>query len=286
MIIAFPPGGGTDIAGRLIAKRLTETLGQSFVVENRAGAGGIIGAEFVAKSPPDGYNILVTTASLSVNVNLQKLAFDPLKDLAPITWIASVPLVLFVHSSVPAKSVKELVALAKKRPMNAGSNGAGTTSHLAIEMLNQATGIKAVHIPYKGGGPAQVALLTGEIDFRFGSIFASVHHVRAGRYRALAVTTAKPSSLLPDVPTMNSIYPGFECDQWYAMFVPAGTPKDIVARLQRRNGEGDQLRRDARAVEARRCLRRRQHAGGAHRDVQAGGRALCEGDRGGEGRAD
>ena len=231
MIIAFAPGGGTDIAGRLIAKRLTETLGQSFVVENRAGAGGIIGAEFVAKSPPDGYNILVTTASLSVNVNLQKLSFDPVKDLAPITWIASVPLVLFVHSSVPAKSVKELVALAKKRPMNAGSNGAGTTSHLAIEMLNQATGIKATHIPYKGGGPAQIALLTGEIDFRFGSIFASVHHVRAGRYRALAVTTAKPSSLLPEVPTMSSIYPGFECDQWYAMFVPAGTPKDVVSKL-------------------------------------------------------
>ncbi|HZM45775.1 MAG TPA: tripartite tricarboxylate transporter substrate binding protein [Burkholderiales bacterium] len=231
MIIAFAPGGGTDIAGRLLAKRYTEALGQSFVVENRAGAGGIIGAEFVAKSPPDGYNILVTTASLSVNVNLQKLAFDPVKDLAPVTWIASVPLVLFVHSSVPAKSVKELVALAKKRPMNAGSNGAGTTSHLAIEMLNQATGINAVHVPYKGGGPAQIALLTGEIDFRFGSIFASVHHVRAGRYRALAVTTAKPSSLLPDVPTMNSIYPGFECDQWYAMFLPAGTPKDIVSRL-------------------------------------------------------
>jgi len=231
MIIAFAPGGGTDIAGRLLAKRYTEALGQSFVVENRAGAGGIIGAEFVAKSPPDGYNILVTTASLSVNVNLQKLAFDPVKDLAPVTWIASVPLVLFVHSSVPAKSVKELVALAKKRPMNAGSNGTGTTSHLAIEMLNQATGINAVHVPYKGGGPAQIALLTGEIDFRFGSIFASVHHVRAGRYRALAVTTAKPSSLLPDVPTMNSIYPGFECDQWYAMFLPAGTPKDIVSRL-------------------------------------------------------
>ena len=231
MIIAFPPGGGTDIAGRLIAKRLTETLGQSFVVENRAGAGGIVGAEFVAKSPPDGYNVLVTTASLSVNVNLQKLAFDPVKDLAPVTWIASVPLVLFVHSSVPAKSVKELVALARKRSLNAASNGAGTTSHLAIEMLNQAAGIKAVHVPYKGGGPAQIAILTGEVDFRFGSVFASVHHVRAGRFRPLAVTTAKPSSLLPDVPTMNSIYPGFECDQWYAMYLPAGTPKDVVSRL-------------------------------------------------------
>ena len=234
MIIAFAPGGGTDIAGRLLAKRYTETLGQSFVVENRAGAGGLLGAEFVAKSPPDGYNILVTTASLSVNVNLhKKLAFDPIKDLAPVSWIASVPLVLFVHSSVPARSVKDLVALAKKRPdaMNAGSNGAGTTSHLAIEMLNQAAGIKAAHIPYKGGGPAQIALLSGEIDFRFGSVFASVHHLRAGRYRALAVTTAKPSSLLPDVPTMNSIYPGFVCDQWYAMFLPAGTPKEVIARL-------------------------------------------------------
>jgi tripartite-type tricarboxylate transporter receptor subunit TctC len=231
MIIAFAPGGGTDIAGRLIAKRLTETLGQSFVPENRAGAGGLIGAELAAKSPPDGYNVLVTTASLAVNVNLQKLSFDPAKDLAPVTWIASVPLVLFVHASVPAKSVKELVAIGKKHPLNAGSNGTGTTSHLAIEMLNQAAGIKATHIPYKGGGPAQIALLTGEIDFRFGSVFASIHHVRAGRYRALAVTTAKPSSLLPDVPTMNSIYPGFECDQWYAMFVPARTPRDIVSKL-------------------------------------------------------
>jgi tripartite-type tricarboxylate transporter receptor subunit TctC len=234
MIIAFPPGGGTDISGRLLAKRYTETLGQSFVVENRGGAGGVLGAEAVAKAPPDGYTILVTTASLSVNATLhRKLPFDPVKDLAPLSWIASEPLVLFVHSSVPAKSVKELVGLARKRPdaMNAGSNGAGTTSHLAIEMFNQAAGIKAAHVPYKGGGPAQIALLSGEIDFRFGSVFASIHHLRAGRYRALAVTTEKPSSLLPEVPTMNSIYPGFVCDQWYAMFVPAGTPKDIVTRL-------------------------------------------------------
>jgi len=235
VVIAFAPGGGTDIAGRLLAKRFTEAMGQTFVPDNRSGAGGLVGAELVAKSPPDGYNILVTTASLSVNVNLQKknLAFDPLKDLAPVSWLASVPLLLFVHSSVPAKSVKELVALAKKRPdgMNAGSNGTGTTSHLALVMLGQAAGIKVVHIPYKGGGPAQVALLSGEVDFRFGSIFASVHHIRAGRFRALAVTTAKPSSLMPELPTLTSIYPGVECDQWYAMFVPAGTSKDIVARL-------------------------------------------------------
>jgi tripartite-type tricarboxylate transporter receptor subunit TctC len=234
VVIAFSPGGGTDIAGRLLAKRFTETMGQTFVADNRAGAGGLVGAEIVAKSPPDGYNILITTASLAANVNLHKrLAFDPVKDLAPVSWLASVPLMLFVHASVPAKSVKELVALAKKRPdgMNAGSNGAGTTSHLALEMLKQAANIKVEHIPYKGGGPAQVALLSGEVDFRFGSVFASVHHIRAGRYRALAVTTAKPSSLMPEVPTLTSIYPGLECDQWYAMFVPAGTPRDIVMKL-------------------------------------------------------
>lgn len=234
VVIAFPPGGGTDISGRLLAKKFSETMGQSFVPDNRAGAGGLVAAELVAKSPPDGYNILVTTASLAVNVNLhKKIAFDPIKDLAPVSWLASVPLILFVHSSVPAKSVKEFVALAKKRPdgMNAGSNGSGTTSHLALEMLKQATGIKVVHIPYKGGGPAQLALLTGEVDFRFGSVFASVHHIRAGRFRALAVTTAKPSSLMPELPTLTSIYPGVECDQWYAMFLPAGTPRDIIAKL-------------------------------------------------------
>lgn len=237
VVIAFPPGGGTDISGRLLAKRFTESLGQSFVADNRAGAGGLVAAEIVAKSPPDGYTILVTTASLAVNVHLhKKIAFDPVKDLAPVSWLASVPLMLFVHSSVPAKSVKEFVALAKKRPgqMNAGTNGAGTTSHLAVEMLKQAAGIDVVHIHYKGGGPAQLALLTGEVDFRFGSIFASVHHIRAGRFRALAVTTAKPSSLMPELPTLQSIYPGVECDQWYAMFVPGGTPKDIIAKL---NGE-------------------------------------------------
>jgi tripartite-type tricarboxylate transporter receptor subunit TctC len=237
MVIAFAPGGGTDITGRMLAKTFSETMGQSFVPDNRAGAGGLVGAELVAKSPPDGYTILLTTASLSVNVHLhKKLNFDPIKDLAPVSWLASVPLMLFVHSSVPARSVKELVALARKRPdgMNAGSNGTGTTSHLAIEMLKQATGIKVVHIPYKGGGPAQIALLNGEVDFRFGSVFASIQHIRAGRFRALAVTTAKPSSLMPELPTLTSIYPGLECDQWYAMFLPAGTPKDIVAKL---NGE-------------------------------------------------
>ena len=241
VVIAFSPGGGADQMGRLLAKRFSETLGQSFVPENRAGAGGLIAAEVVAKAPPDGYNILVTTASLSVNVNLhKKIAFDPVKDLAPVSWLVSVPLLLAVHPSVPAKSTQELVALAKKRPggMNAGTNGAGTTSHLAIEMLKQAAGIEVVHIHYKGGGPALIAMLAGEVDFRFTSVLTSIPHIRVGKIRPLAVTTAKRSSILPQLPTLESIYPGVECDQWYAMFVPAGTPKDIVARLHAETVKG------------------------------------------------
>ncbi len=234
IVMPFSPGGGADIMGRLFAKRFTETFGQSFIAENRAGAGGLIGAEIVAKSPPDGYHILVTTASLSVNVSLhKKLAFDPIKDLAPVSQLTSVPLMLVVHPSVPAHSTKELVALAKKRPggMNAGTNGAGTTSHLAVEMLKQAAGIEVTHIHYKGGGPALIAMLAGETDFRFTSVLTSIPHIRSGRMRPLAVTTAKRSSVLPELPTLASVYPGVECDQWYAMFLPAGVPKEILARL-------------------------------------------------------
>jgi tripartite-type tricarboxylate transporter receptor subunit TctC len=234
IVMPFAPGGGADIMGRLFARRFTETLGQTFVAENRSGAGGLIGAEIIAHSPPDGYNILVTTASLSVNVNLyKKLAFDPVKDLAPVSLLTSVPLMLAVHPSVPARSAQELVALAKKRPggMNAGTNGAGTTSHLAVEMLKQATGIEVTNIHYKGGGPAQIAMLAGETDFRFTSILSSIPHIRNGRMRPLAVTTAKRSSVLPQLPTLTSIYPGVECDQWYAMFAPAGVPNEIIARL-------------------------------------------------------
>jgi len=234
IVMPFAPGGGADIMGRLFAKRFTEALGQTFVAENRAGAGGLIGAEIVARSAPDGYNILVTTASLSVNVSLhKKLAFDPVRDLAPVSQLTSVPLLLAVHPSVPARSPQELVALAKKRPgsMNAATNGAGTTSHLAVEMLKQAAGIEVTHIHYRGGGPALIAMLAGETDFRFTSVLTSIPHIRNGKMRPLAVTTAQRSSILPELPTLASIYPGVECDQWYAMFLPAGTPRDILARL-------------------------------------------------------
>ncbi len=234
IVVPFVPGGGTDIQARLLGKKFYESMGQSFVVENRGGAGGLIGAELVAKSPPDGYNILVTTASLAVNASLyKKLAFDPVRDLAPVSWISSSPMVLVVHPSVPAKSVKELVALAKQHhgKMNAASNGSGTTSHLAIEMLKLMAGIAVTHIPYRGGGAALNAMLSGEADFRFTSALAVHQHVRAGKVRPLAVTTVKRSSVLPDLPTLASFYPGYDCDNWYAVFVAAGTPKEIVGRL-------------------------------------------------------
>jgi tripartite-type tricarboxylate transporter receptor subunit TctC len=234
VIVPFGAGGGTDIQARLLAKNFYESMGQTFIIDNRSGAGGIIGAELVAHSPADGSSILFTTASLAVNVTLYKsrLKFDALKDLAPVSWISSTPLVLVVHPSVPARSVKELVALARKRGgLNAGSNGAGTTSHLSIEMLKQATGIKLEHIPYKGGGPSIAALVSGEIDMVFATGPVASAQLKAGKIRALAVTTAKKSSAFPDLPTMTSIYPGIESDNWYAMFFPAGTPASVVAKL-------------------------------------------------------
>jgi tripartite-type tricarboxylate transporter receptor subunit TctC len=234
IIVPFGAGGGTDIQARLLAKHFGESLKQTFIVDNRPGAGGLIGAELAVRSPADGYTILFTTASLSVNVTLygKRVKFDPLKDLAPVSWISSTPLVLVVHPSVPAKSVKELIALAKKTgKMNAGSNGIGTTSHLSVEMVKQMTGAPVVHVPYNGGGPAMTGLITGETDFLFATGPVALVQLKAGKVRALAVTTAKPSSAFPNLPTMNSFYPGFESDNWYAMFFPTGTPKEIVNKL-------------------------------------------------------
>ena len=234
VLIPFAPGGGTDIQGRLLGRKFYESMGQTFVIENRAGASGLIGAELIARSPADGYNILFTTASLSVNVSLyKKIAFDPLKDLMPVSWISSVPLVLVVHPSVPVKSAQELVALTKRQTggLNGASNGAGTTSHLSLEMLKQFAGAKLEHIAYKGGGPAIAAMVSGEVDFQFATALAAQPFIKQGKVRPLAVTTAKRSGAFPDLPTMASIYPGFESDNWYAMFFPAGTPKEIVTKL-------------------------------------------------------
>ena len=235
IILPFAPGGSTDLQARLLAKKYTDSLGQAFVVDNRAGASGMIGTEAVARAPADGYTLLFTSASLSVNTTLfaSKIKFDPLKDLAPVIWTSSVPLVLTLHPSVPAKTVKELVALSKrnKKGLNGGHNGSGTTSHIALEMFRQQTGANLESIGYKGGGPGTIAILSGEIDFTFSTLTTVKSHVEAGRLRGIAVSTRKPSSVFPNLPTMDSIYPGFESDNWFGLFVPAGTPKDIVEKL-------------------------------------------------------
>ena len=235
IILPFAPGGSTDLQARLLAKKYTDSLGQAFVVDNRAGASGMIGTEAVARASADGYTLLFTSASLSVNTTLfaSKIKFDPLKDLAPIIWTSSVPLVLTLHPSVPAKTVKELVALSKrnKKGLNGGHNGSGTTSHIALEMFRQQTGANLESIGYKGGGPGTIAILSGEIDFTFSTLTTVKSHVEAGRLRGIAVSTRKPSSVFPNLPTMDSIYPGFESDNWFGLFVPAGTPKEVVEKL-------------------------------------------------------
>ena len=253
VIVPFGPGGGTDIQGRLLGKKFHESMGQPFIVDNRPGASGLIGTEIAAKSPADGYTILFTTASLSANVTLygKRLTIDPVKDLQPISWISSVPLVLVVHPTVPARDVKELVRLAKHTGrMNAGNNGPGTTSHLAIEMLEQAAGISVVSVPYKGGGPSMTALMSGEVDFNFATALTAAPQLKNGKIRGLAVTTAKPSSAFPKLPTMDSVFPGFEVDNWYAMFLPAGTPQPIVAKLN------EEIRKALAAVEVREFMAR------------------------------
>jgi len=235
ILIPFPPGGGTDIQGRVLAVAFQKSMGQNFIIDNRTGASGLIGTQLVVDAPADGNTILFTSGSISVVVTLhaRHAKFDIYKDLTPISWISSTPLVLSLHPSVPAKSVKELVALAKRTPgnMNAGGNAAGTTAHLTAEMFNQVVGIKSTVLTYRGGGPAVIALISGEIDYIFATAPSIMPHLKSGKAKALAVTTPKRSSALPDLPTMNSIYPGFEADNWYAMFYPKGTPKPIVEKM-------------------------------------------------------
>ncbi len=235
IIVPFAPGGGTDIQARLLASVFHTSMGQPFIVDNRTGAGGLIGAQLAVDSPPDGYTILFSTASMTVNETLyaDRIKFDMTKDLVPISWITSAPLVLTVHPSVPAKSVRELVDLAKAKPglLNAGVNSLGSTSHLSAEMLQQMAGIKTSIVPYRGGGPAVASLVGGETDFLFATAPSIMPHLKSGRARALAVTTPKKSSALPELPTMNSVFPGFESDNWYAMYFPKGTPQALVEKM-------------------------------------------------------
>jgi len=235
MVVPFPPGGSLDIAGRLIAQKLSEAWGQSVVVENKPGAGGNIGADLVAKSPPDGYTILLGALSThAVNPSLYKtMPYDAAKDFAPITLIAVTPNVLVVNASSPVNNVKEFIAYAKANPgkLAFGSGSNGSAGHLAGELFKVETGTDAVHIPFKGGAPATQALLAGDTQFMFDNLANAMAQVKAGKLKALAVTTAKRSPLAPDLPTMAEAgLPGFDISTWYGFFAPAGTPPAIVAK--------------------------------------------------------
>jgi len=237
-VVAFPPGGGTDIIARSIAQKLAERIAQQVVVDNRPGAGGNIGTDIVAKSAPDGYTMLMGSAGpLAINASLfGKMPFDPIKDLAPVTLAASTPNVLVVHPSLKAATVEELIALAKARPgeINFASSGHGTPAHLAGELFDSMAGVKMVHVPYKGAAPALADLLGGQVQLMFSTMPPALPHVKDGKLRALAVTSAKRSPAAPDLPTLDEIaLPGFEANTWHGVVVPAGTPRAIIARLNR-----------------------------------------------------
>jgi tripartite-type tricarboxylate transporter receptor subunit TctC len=235
ILVPFPPGGGTDIQARLLSTAFQKSMGQNFIIENRTGASGLIATQIAVESPPDGYTILFTSGSIAPVTTLfaKRIKFDMHKDLQPISLISSTPLVLSLHPSVPVKSVKELIALAKRTPvnMNVGGNTAGTTAHLAAEMFNQRFGLKSTVITYRGGGPAVIALISGEIDYIFATAPSIMPHIKSGRAKAFAVTTKTRSSALPDLPTMDSMYPGFVSYNWYAMFYSKGTPRPVVDKM-------------------------------------------------------
>jgi len=233
LTVGFAPGGGTDTAARIIAQKLSENLGQSVVVDNKAGAGGNLAAQHIAMAAPDGYTIHLTSVGpMSVSPHLVKdLAFDPKRDIAPITMGVVFPNVMVVHSGVPAKTLDEFVALAKQKPgqVNYASAGVGGAGHLAGELFKERAGINMIHVPYKGGGPAMADLLAGRIDMYIVVPSTVAQHVEAGKLRALATTGAKRSSTMPSVPTVaESGYPGFEATNWYAFVAPGKTPKDVL----------------------------------------------------------
>jgi len=235
IIVAFPPGGGTDIVARAISPRLSEALGQQVVVENRAGAAGVVGTEVAAKSPPDGYTLFMgTLGNLSVNPLLyHNLPFDVGRDFAPLMQVVAVTFMLYVHPSVPVKTVKDLIALAKPRPgqINYASSGAGGAPHLAAELFNSMAGVKMVHIPYKGSALSFTDVMGGQVPLTFDSLTQGLPYVNSGRLRAVATLGPKRTPVLPEVPTVGETLPGYEVVNWFGLVVPAATPHEIVARL-------------------------------------------------------
>jgi len=239
IVVPFPAGGTTDIIARAVAQKLTESTGQSFVVENRAGAGGNIGAELVAKAAPDGYTLLMgTVGTHAINSSLYaKMPYDHVKDFVPVILVAGVPNVLEVNPSVPVNSMQELIAYAKANPgkLNFASSGSGTSIHLSGEMFKVMTGVQMAHVPYKGSSPALADLMGGQVQLMFDNLPSSLALIKAGKLKPLAVTSLTRSSALPDVPTVaESGLPGFEASSWFGLLAPAGTPKEIVTKL---NGE-------------------------------------------------
>jgi tripartite-type tricarboxylate transporter receptor subunit TctC len=234
-ILPFPPGGGTDILGRIIAERLSANLGQPVVIENRGGAGGNVGAEAAARSAPDGYTIVLVAPSLAISPSLySKLNYDPVKDFAPVSLVATVPNVMVTHPSVPAQTLQEFIALARLRPggMNFGSGGSGTSNHLAGELFNIVTGTKLVHVPYKGVNLAMNDVLSGQIHLVVIGVPAAAPHIKAGRLRGLALIAPQRAPAVPEVPTVAEAgLNDFEVTTWYGVLAPAGTPRPIVARL-------------------------------------------------------
>jgi tripartite-type tricarboxylate transporter receptor subunit TctC len=236
IIAPFPPGGNVDIHARVIAAGLAEVLGQTVLVDNRGGAGGMIGAEAVAKAPPDGYTLLLgSNGPVSIGPLLySKAAYEPLRDFAPITLLSVSPMTFALHPSIPAKNVKELIALLKARPgkVTMATAGTGTSNHLAGELFQSMTGTKMVHVPYKGSGPALVDVLGGQVDLIIDQVASSIAHIRAGKLRPIAVTTDKRATVMPDVPTFDEAgLKGYEASTYAALLAPANTPKDVVAKL-------------------------------------------------------
>jgi tripartite-type tricarboxylate transporter receptor subunit TctC len=240
-VVGQAPGGATDIIARLVAGKMDQTLGQNIVVENRTGAAGSIGAAFVARSAPDGYTVLVVSSSYSINPSLYAtLPFDPLKDLAPVSLLAEAPFLLVVHPSLPVRSVKELIALARSKPgaLTYGSGGNGSSGHLAGVLFESAAGVKLSHIPYKGAGQALIDVLSGHITMTFASVLSATPHVKEGRLRVLGVTGAKRSNAMPSVPTVaEGGAPGYSTTTWYGLLVPHGTPAPIIDRLSNAAGK-------------------------------------------------
>ena len=241
IIVPFAPGGGSDFIGRFIAQKLTERLGQQFIVDNRPGAGGNLGAELAIKSPADGYTLLLIAGSYTVNPSLYKLPFDSGNDISPVIQLSQGPFVVAVHPSVPAKTLKEFMDLAKKQPdkFSYASAGQGSITHLATELFLDMAGLKIVHVPYKGTGPALNDSIAGNVQLIFGSVSTTLQHIKSGRLRGLAVTTAKRISAMPELPTVAEAgVPGYEVILWHGLVGPKGIPKPIVDRL---NSEAAQI---------------------------------------------